>query len=342
MKRIISIVILLATMLTLPFTVSAAEADEQENEISIDGVELLPQNSSIIELTYEEYLANRDEMENLIDEANRRILSGEDGIDIKLDMEALGYYIFSEEQKQQYYSLTMADSTENVLTRGTGIDDGNIYYPAVEGIDMYVTYYTVSNNSGVAQSIAEVIMTHATGENSVLVQNYDAVEMFDNVKISNYVDKTLKTVASNVVSSLLPTGVSFAADTIISGVSPMVPSSNYSNKATLTLMVSSVSTLSHMWRKANDNKYYFRLATNSAMLRESWVLRDNGGNHYYFYNECKMQSPNYRSYTIAANQTDYTSYRVADIKYQAKGFLGIFFTKLKVSPYYAGHPLSLG
>ena len=341
MKKILCIVLILSTMLTLPFRVSASEADELENEISIDAVELLPENSSMVELTYEEYLENRNKMEKIIYEANSRTLSGEEAINIKLDMEALGYHILSEDQKIQYYELVLANPTEKNLTRGTGIDDGNIYYPAINGIDMYVTYYTVPNNSGVVQSIAEVIITQAGTEESFLVQNYNGVEMFDNVKISDYADKTLKTVASNVISSLLPVGVSFVADTIISGVSPIVPSSNYSNKALLSLTVSSISTISHMWRKTN-NKYYFRLATNSALLKESWLLRDTGGNHHYFYNECRIQSPNYRSYSIAANHTDYTSYKVADIKYQTKGFLGIFFTKLKVSPYHAGHPMSLG
>lgn len=228
----------------------------------------------------------------------------------------------------------------NVSVNGAGINDGKIYYPNIPGMDMYVTYFTYNNN-GVIEYMADVmVVLNENDAKSSLVRIFDAVEMYDKVKFSDMADKVIKCTASGIISSFLPTSGSIAVEAIMNLAEPFIPQSHYTNNATLTLKVSSISTISHMWRKTN-NKFYFRLATNAATVKESWIFVDTTGSHYYSYNEYYIESPNYRNVSIAANHTESTSFSIPDIKYQTKGFLGIYFTKLTVSPYYAGAPASL-
>lgn len=323
-----------------------------ENTLSDELNSIVFQNEDEIEYcSYEDYLKNKEEFNQMIQEINQiandsihnttdHIDAFDEGFQLEEKVKSLGYYKFSDSQKSVYAALVEASENNGASLMGTGIDDGNIYYPDIPGMDMYVTYFTYNHN-GVTEYMADVmVVLNPEDRKSSLVRIFDAAELFDNITFGDLAEKTIKCTASGIVSSLLPTSGSFAIDLVMSLTEPFIPQSHYTNDATLTLKVSSISTVSHIWKKTG-NKFYFRLATNAATIKESWIFVDTTGSHYYAYNEYYVESPNYRSASVAASQTTNTSFSIPDIKYQTKGFLGIYFTKLTVSPYYAGLPASL-
>lgn len=353
MYRLIAVIL---CMSILPIHIWATEQSNIDLLCCANDLAIFPNVDDTEYLTYEEYLQNKEIFTEVITEVNRKVndsihknneqynMNHLDYYNIEESLASLGYYKLTNSQKQLYAALTSGKTVlseeNNVSVNGTGINDGKIYYPNIPGMDMYVTYFTYNNN-GVIEYMADVmVVLNENDAKSSLVRIFDAVEMYDKVKFSDMADKVIKCTASGIISSFLPTSGSIAVEAIMNLAEPFIPQSHYTNNATLTLKVSSISTISHMWRKTN-NKFYFRLATNAATVKESWIFVDTTGSHYYSYNEYYIESPNYRNVSIAANHTESTSFSIPDIKYQTKGFLGIYFTKLTVSPYYAGAPASL-
>lgn len=335
LSALLAIVMLMSTM---PLYVFATGEDvtyvEDDNTIFSD--------DNVTYLSYEEYLVNRAIMDEYINQKHHEALSDDntevqtfsapkDELDQKLN--ELGYYKLSEEQKNNYLDVSI---NNDVSLTGAGVNEDSIYYPSITGMDMYVTYFTYNN-----EEMAEVqIVLNKTEGNSSLVRIYDAVEIYDNVTFSELAVKSVKTTLTGVVTGGLSLAQGITLDVLMGLAEPFIPTTSYSNEATLTLKVSTVSTISHMWRKTNG-RFFFRLATNMVTVKESWVFVDSAGDHYYTYNEFNVESPQYRNVSIAATHTDSTSFSVPDYKYKSKGLLGIYFNKLTVSPYYAPTPQAL-
>lgn len=308
---------------------------------------IFSKSSDIEYITQEKFEQNKEEMKDILKEYNSRFgvnaknknsESYDESFDMEAEMKRLGYTKMTDEQKRNYVNICVEQYAQD-----NKIDDNGIVYPDIPGIDMYISYHTQYNSNKQLKNLAEVfIIPSNDSADSRLVRNYEPVEMLNGKTLKELISETIEVTVSGLVSSTLTTGQSLPLTALLNAAEPYIPNSNYTNSAILSLTVSSVSNISHIWSIENG-RYSFKLATNSASIRESWVFVDNRGNHSYTYNEMELESYGYRSLSIASNlaQGSSTSYNIPDYHYKTKGFLGIYYSKLKVSPYYAGSPMAL-
>ncbi len=260
-----------------------------------------------------------------VDASNEQILDEYD--ELKKEAADLGCVFLTNEQAMQYvYGNTLPDISARA----------SISYPAIEGITFSITYYTYN---GV--KMAKCVATQKPDHTSILVTNYDTVEMYDETKISTLVEKGLQMSASKLSDYLLGSldggKVKFVVNALFKLAGAAYPSSSSSSKAKLSLAVSTNSTVVHIWRYVNDN-YYMRTATVKATINETWGLRDVNGNHYYNTHTYTSYSNYYDDSAQALAVNTSQSYGIYQ-QYKAQGFLGIYFQKQEISPFIAALPI---
>lgn len=361
MKKICSIVFVV--ILLSSFSLNVCSADFQKNiqfDILSESFDDVGEDSNSIKCQIEKYEHNKNIINALITERNRLILSkiytDNDEKDFLTMMNSCGYKRMNDIQEGKYI-MSIIESSGSIKTMNLiydaitksnnhsyAVDENGIYYPTLPGIDFFVTYTYEYDQNNVLQHLAEVMILPSSNynENCKLVKNYDPVKMFSNESYFDLANKVIG-ISGAILSSTIPhVGAGIAVSFILTLLNPSISEPNASSAQKLSLTVSSVSTISHFWKKEND-RYAFKLATNSALIRESWLYLDTRGGHHYTYNEELCYSYAYRSKSRAANQAPgtSTSFNVESIKYSTQGFLGIWTTRLTVKPYYAGSPLML-
>lgn len=361
MKKTFSI--LFVVILLSSFSISVYSADYQKNiqfDILNECFDDMHKDYNDINYQIEKYEYNKEIINKLVAERNRLILNkiytDNDEIEFIMMMNSCGYKQLTDIQEGKYI-MSIIESTGstkdiisiyNTIKKSSGfsyaVDENGIYYPTLPEIDFFVTYTYEYDQNGVLQHLAEVMILPSSNSSGIckLVKNYDSVKMFGNESYFDLANKVIAISGSILASTIPHVGAGIAVSSILALLNPSISEPNASSAQKLSLTVSSVSTISHFWKKEND-RYAFKLATNSAVIRESWIYLDTRGVHHYTYNEELCYSYAYRSKSRAANQAPgtSTSFNVEAIRYSTQGFLGIWTTKLTVTPYYAGSPLML-
>ena len=303
--------------------------DVQHREISYDNAEAIDDileqmNRIAIEYNNEEPTS----LMRLVTSQSTKKKAMENRYDVlKAQAEALGCTFLTNDQAAQYvYGAKMPSLN---ATRA-------INYPGIQGITFSIYYYTYN---GV--KMAKCTATQTPGTVSKLVKNYDTVEMFDTMSLSSMADKTISMTGTRFVNyylgSLVGGKVTFTINVIKNLVGDAFPNTSSSSEARLNLAVSTNSTVVHIWRYVNSD-YYMRTSSVKAAVEETWTLRDTNGRHYTKNHKYTSYSQYYDDSARALELNNSQCYTIFQ-QYKAKGFLGIMWSKLEVSPYTAALPI---
>lgn len=354
MEKLVFNRILVTLLIIGIFSVSSsipvnAVAMNRNSEIYIDANSstMLPTSDEYMD--YEEYIELRAKIDNVINEHYFNVMKMYKSSDdcslmtiekydstINQKLEELGCKILSRDEKMEY--MTMLSDTENgdVALMGSGVNYEDIEYPSIWGIDMIAVPVTYKEE----EFVEIVIYQSQTESGSRLLEHTEATEMYSDTTVWTLLEKVIRVVFEGVATGGLKVWQGLIVNSIASIAEPSVPTTNSSLDLSLDVKPVAISSISHFWRKTND-RFYFRLATNSVAVSESWRFMDGFGNFYYSENDYIIDSPNYRNIDIALTQTDSTSFSVSPIKYQSVGILGIYVTRVKLTPYHAATPLAL-
>lgn len=255
------------------------------------------------------------------------------------ELQKLGAVKLTDEQKIAYINGIQSQSAASVAKSSIpGID-----YPDIYGIDFYIYEYTVTLGSGKGTyQMARCIATHTPDTQSKMMQSVDGIDMYLGISLTDLKQKTIRYTVENMTSNALASLVGNKA-TFVAGLLWELADSQFSTIKTssvekLSLSVSTVSSVVHYWVKVNGT-YYFRLSTCAAQVRESWLLIDVNGNHFYTPNSFWVFSPYYNSGDELAVSTNvYLAYGI-NLAYETQSSTGWNVTK-NIAPFTASLPIN--
>lgn len=266
-----------------------------------------------------------------VSELNREINTLESSYySICEEIESMGGHIMTPEQAYLYAS-SLNETPSDIYSDELG---------ELCGITFSIHYVTVSQ----VHEIATVIAMPTPNVPSKLVQIYDdPITFYDEMTFSDMANKVIKWAIgdgiTNYAGMVLP-GSEIAVSLIMSLTGDVIPTNAYSHEASLELEVTTSSIVIHHW-KAVEGRYYLRLTTNMATIRELWTFKDVNGQMYVKQQEYDLMSDHYqRGMLYASTLNNCESYHVVHGYKVPTTIFGITTDKViaVITPFYADQP----